>query len=206
MLIVRLFIILFGVLAYAMGIQASTHSDTYLSQRLSVSASHFSSFVSTKDFSIQEQTLSFSKFFFHPIPKDIPITASASETLDGLWDYENCADESPCFAKPQASNPHLLDAKAKRHILDGDESGGGHRFGTGRIGKSEFPPTWSDEKIQNEILYIATDPNTLWSIPDARGYVSGEAEREGILIRVIYDSRKQRIVTAYPINRPKNPR
>lgn len=32
------------------------------------------------------------------------------------------------------------------HILDGDEEGGGHRFGAGKR-KSEFPPGWDEDKI-----------------------------------------------------------
>jgi len=33
----------------------------------------------------------------------------------------------------------LTDTRARKHILDGDLTGGGHRWGTGKPGKSEFP-------------------------------------------------------------------
>ncbi len=53
----------------------------------------------------------------------------------------------------------LASPQRRRHILDGDATGGGHRFGTGNPGKSEFPHGWSDDKIMHEISDIATDPN-----------------------------------------------
>jgi hypothetical protein len=46
----------------------------------------------------------------------------------------------------------------RRHILDGDATGGGHRYGTGRLGKSEFPPDWTDDTIIRAIEEIAADP------------------------------------------------
>ncbi|MGO4566692.1 hypothetical protein AB4Z52_16805 [Rhizobium sp. 2YAF20] len=58
--------------------------------------------------------------------------------------------------------PSLLDPDAETHVLDGDEEGGGHRSGTGNLGKSEFPNGWSDEKILGEISDVATDPNEIW--------------------------------------------
>jgi hypothetical protein len=32
------------------------------------------------------------------------------------------------------------------HVLEGDSTGGGHRHGTGKPGKTEFPAGWNDEK------------------------------------------------------------
>jgi len=45
------------------------------------------------------------------------------------------------------------------HILDGDSHGGGHRHGTGRPGKTEFPASWSDEKITDSLLDVARQPD-----------------------------------------------
>jgi len=45
------------------------------------------------------------------------------------------------------------------HILDGDETGGGHRHGTGRPGKTEFPASWDDRKIIDSILDVARRPS-----------------------------------------------
>ncbi|WP_433693506.1 hemagglutinin repeat-containing protein [Herbaspirillum seropedicae] len=101
----------------------------------------------------------------------------------------------------------LLDGKAKKHILDGDSlTSGGHRYGTGSPGKTEFPKNWSDNKISNVISDIATDPSVTWSKPDARGYATTTATRDGVDVKVIYDTKNNRIVTGYPTNLPKNPK
>lgn len=106
-----------------------------------------------------------------------------------------------------SDNPSLVDKKAEKHILDGDgPASGGHRFGTGVPGKSEFPKSWSDEKILSTISDIATDPKTQWPSPDGRGYQTGSGNRDGINIKVVYDKVKGRVVTGYPTNTPKNPK
>ena len=46
------------------------------------------------------------------------------------------------------------------HILDGDADGsGGHRHGTGRPGKTEFPASWDDTKITDTVLDVARRPD-----------------------------------------------
>ena len=106
----------------------------------------------------------------------------------------------------QEEQPSLIDEDGKKHILDGDgpNSGGGHRAGTGKIGKSEFPADWSDAKIEGEISDIATDPSISWSDPDARGYVQGVGIRDGVEIKVVKNTKSGRIVTGYPLNLGRN--
>jgi hypothetical protein len=102
----------------------------------------------------------------------------------------------------------LIDEKAKRHILDGDETGGGHRFGRGLPGESEFPADWSDEKILHNASEVATDPH---SIPGPNNTTklfnkSGEPTRnvyfgvrDGVEIKVVVEpAYGGRIITAYP--------
>jgi hypothetical protein len=45
------------------------------------------------------------------------------------------------------------------HILEGDSTGGGHRHGTGKPGKTEFPAGWNDEKITDALLDVARRPD-----------------------------------------------
>jgi Bacterial EndoU nuclease len=45
------------------------------------------------------------------------------------------------------------------HILDGDATGGGHRHGTGKPGKTEFPASWDDEKVIDTVLDVARWPD-----------------------------------------------
>ena len=101
----------------------------------------------------------------------------------------------------------LTDARGKRHILEGDATGGGHRFGTGQPGKSEFPSNWSDEKILHEISDIATDPSSTFRLGRG-GRTIAEGTRDGVDIRVVIENpnRGERIVTGFPTNAPRNPR
>jgi hypothetical protein len=90
----------------------------------------------------------------------------------------------------------------RKHILDGDQTGGGHRHGTGKPGKSEFPADWSDDKIISEIEDVANDPSIPAEQQGDRSVKVGT--RDGIKIRTVADSDGE-IVTGYPINVPKNP-
>jgi len=45
------------------------------------------------------------------------------------------------------------------HILDGDETGGGHRHGIGSPDKTEFPASWDDKKIMGNVLDVARHPD-----------------------------------------------
>jgi hypothetical protein len=45
------------------------------------------------------------------------------------------------------------------HVLEGDKTGGGHRHGTGKPGKTEFPASWDDEKIIDSALDVARKPD-----------------------------------------------
>jgi filamentous hemagglutinin len=101
----------------------------------------------------------------------------------------------------------LTDPKGRKHILDGDgpKLGGGHRFGTGKPNKSEFPKSWSDDKILEVVSDIASDPSVKWSKPDARGFITGTRTVDGIDVKVVVDTVNDRIVTGYPTNTPRNP-
>ena len=91
-----------------------------------------------------------------------------------------------------------------KHILDGDATGGGHRAGTGKPGKSEFPAGRSDDSIIHDISDIATDP-TLKSRPGRGGRTITDGTRNGVDIRVIQEKNGD-IVTGFPTNTPRNPR
>src|ERR1700722_850001 len=50
--------------------------------------------------------------------------------------------------------------KRSAHILDGDADGkGGHRHGVGNPGKTEFPASWSDKKILDNVHDVARRPD-----------------------------------------------
>lgn len=92
-------------------------------------------------------------------------------------------------------------AQRRDHILDGDgPKSGGHRYGTGKPDKTEFPPGWSDAHIIESIIGVARSPdpnddpklqkNNRWRV---RGV------RDGVTIEVIVDKASGHVVTAYPI-------
>jgi RHS repeat-associated protein len=55
-------------------------------------------------------------------------------------------------AKPNVASP-----EATKHILTGNETGGGHIW-PGNPGKTPFPPSWSSNRIMGEVSDIATNP------------------------------------------------
>jgi hypothetical protein len=71
------------------------------------------------------------------------------------WDAPGVADHPD---KPDSDAIQLADDR-KRHILDGDKWGGGHRHGTGKEGKTEFPPDWHDEQVSGAVLDVARHPD-----------------------------------------------
>ncbi|MGK8469286.1 DUF2332 family protein [Nocardia cyriacigeorgica] len=100
-----------------------------------------------------------------------------------------------------------LDDERRIHILDGDATGGGHRAGTGKPGKTEFPPAWSDDQIVDLVWTIARN----WSNATLREFTDGrtgathfwqlEHVHEGVhvVVRVALDGR---ILTAWPARGP----
>ena len=96
-----------------------------------------------------------------------------------------------------------LSDKAKQHILYGDKTGGGHKFGVNKPCKSEFPKEWNDKKIITSIKRVAANDNTHWRKED-NGYFVSEMMEDGIKIRVVVGRKKQNIITAYPINVRRN--
>jgi hypothetical protein len=100
-----------------------------------------------------------------------------------------------------------LTDRRKIHILNR------HRHGANLPNKSEFPKTWSDDRILHQISDIVTDPKSIhgvekigksqWEQPFAIG------TRDGIKIRVdLFPSNSKhagKISTGYPLNTPRNP-
>lgn len=90
-----------------------------------------------------------------------------------------------------------LTADRHAHILDGDGTGGGHRHGLGRPGKTEFPAGWDDAVVSRNVLSAAREPdgppvrqnwNDRWRI---------EGKQDGVDIVVIVAS-DGLIWTAWP--------
>lgn len=99
--------------------------------------------------------------------------------------------------RPDPEAIHLTDER-RTHILDGDAEGmgGGHRHGTGRPSKTEFPADWTDEQTAARIQDVARNPDrTPEHRPNGRWKVQGQ--REAVDIIAIVTPQAQ-IWTAYP--------
>lgn len=102
------------------------------------------------------------------------------------------------------SNPPVLSAQAERHILYGNSHGsGGHLHGRNQNCKSEFPASWSAKKIIATVKTQAANDNIKWKKSD-NGYETTETNVEGVRIRIVLNDRSNEIVTAYPVNGPRN--
>jgi hypothetical protein len=61
--------------------------------------------------------------------------------------------------RPPLDSLHVTPERAT-HILDGDRDGrGGHRRGVGHPGKTEFPASWDDQKIMDNVYDVARRPD-----------------------------------------------
>ncbi|WP_406234313.1 nucleotidyl transferase AbiEii/AbiGii toxin family protein [Nocardia sp. NBC_01009] len=79
-------------------------------------------------------------------------------------------------------------------ILDGD-TGGGHRYGTGTPGTTEFPERWDDATAVRYIKEIAAAPDR--ALFQANGYWNVIGVRDGVTVTVIVGS-DGRIRAAWP--------
>lgn len=99
-----------------------------------------------------------------------------------------------------AQNFKITDYR-RTHILVGSETGGGHRFGAGKPGKTEFPQSWSDDKIISTIVRIAND-QTL-PLRQSGRYWLRMGEVENLQIRVVLNRESGEIITGYPVEKRK---
>jgi hypothetical protein len=97
--------------------------------------------------------------------------------------------------RPPLDSLHVAPERAK-HILDGDRWGGGHRHGTGRPGKTEFPADWDDEKIIGHVLGVVRAPDDPPVFQANRRWrVHGQRDEVGITVIIQPDGR---IWSAWP--------
>ncbi len=115
------------------------------------------------------------------------------------------ADPQAAPSPAVAAGQRVVVSPGRRvHILEGDATGGGHRPGRGLPGKSEFPPGWSDDRIIEAIEAVANDPASSRTV-QANGRTVVTGRRGGVELRVVVERDGRSIVTAYPINTPRNP-
>jgi hypothetical protein len=96
-----------------------------------------------------------------------------------------------------------LSPAREQHILYGDSRGGGHLHGQARPCKSEFPADWDADKIIAVVTKEAANDNLNWR-HQRNGNDVAEVMKDGIQIRIVMNGRHDQIITAYPLNTPRN--
>jgi Bacterial EndoU nuclease len=97
-----------------------------------------------------------------------------------------------------AADSFCIVAERARHILDGDATGGGHRHGTGRPGKTEFPANWTDQKISENVIDVARYPDTAPISQAWNGRWLTRGTRDDVSIAVIVQG-DGKIWSAWPL-------
>jgi hypothetical protein len=89
-----------------------------------------------------------------PVPaSDRHAVATDSRPDRSGWDEIDAKDHPPLDGL-------RVTPERSKHILDGDATdSGGHRHGTGNPGKTEFPASWDDKKIIDNILDVSRRPD-----------------------------------------------
>lgn len=119
-------------------------------------------------------------------------TASSTTRMRSAWNIEAVEDHPD---RPSLDSLRTTPERTK-HILDGDSWGGGHRHGTGKPGKTEFPAGWDDDKIIGNVRDVARAPGDLPVFqPNHRWRVHGLRDDVGITVVVLPDGR---IWSAWP--------
>lgn len=103
-----------------------------------------------------------------------------------------------------AGNRPPLDAlrvtpERAKHILDGDANGGGgHRHGVGHPGKTEFPSSWNDDKVIDNILDVARRPDQPPIYQNWNGRWLARGTRDDVEVAVVITSDGQ-IWSGWPL-------
>jgi hypothetical protein len=103
-----------------------------------------------------------------------------------------------------ANLPRGIDRNGATHILWGDRADSGGHLWPGNPNKTPFPQDWQERKILDTASEIFVDPKTPWRrSPNGRTWLA-EVQIQGVEVRVVIDRSRERVVSAYPINLPRN--
>jgi len=107
------------------------------------------------------------------------------------WDAVD-AEDRPALDALRVTSERLA------HIIDGDATGGGHRHGTGRPGKTEFPASWDDEKIIGILLDVARRPDRMPGHQEWNGRWVARGTRDDVEVVVVM-AHDGRIWSGWPL-------
>ena len=123
--------------------------------------------------------------------------ARVFDAVRGSWDTSRRSawDNADALTRPALDALRMPPERAT-HILDGDATGGGHRYGTGAPGKTEFPASWDENKITDSILSVARSPDSATLQRNGRWKAEGVRDEVAIAVIIMADGR---IWSAYPL-------
>ncbi len=131
-------------------------------------------------------------------------TAPSSTLVPNLEENATSHISSEATVKEDFNAASAITSERRTHILYGDATGGGHKFGTGAPCKSEFPKHWDDKTIIKEIELIAANDNLNWE-QQRNGYYVTEQKVGTVKVRVVKGRDNKNVITAYPTNTQRNP-
>jgi Bacterial EndoU nuclease len=153
----------------------------------------------------------------HAAPREPPETRSRAECYEALRAADSGSDhgddnqreasdaqegKSGWDAVDAENRPDLgaanVTAEGRTHILDGDKKGGGgHRHGTGKPLKTEFPASWSDDKIIATAKDVARQPDKPPTHQDHNDSWLCAGTRDNVEVSVVI-MRSGEILTSWP--------
>jgi Bacterial EndoU nuclease len=125
---------------------------------------------------------------------DQPTADPPPVDVNGQWGAANGEKPDPESIAIGGSRAHIL-------YGDGDDDGGGHRFDSGVPGKTVFPEDWGDDRITDNILDVARNPENPPVFNERRGVWTVSGVREGVAIDVIVKP-DGGIITGHPTGGP----
>lgn len=127
-----------------------------------------------------------------------------SQAVDSIITEVNKQSDTQNETTEAFNKASVITPERRTHILYGDATGGGHLHGTGKPCKSEFPAHWNEETIIKEVELIASNDNLNWE-QQRNGYHVTEQNVGSIKVRVVKGRENKQVITAYPVNVPRNP-
>jgi hypothetical protein len=129
-------------------------------------------------------------------------TAEAAKLADKAADVRKAAQSISNEEKYVSKVDDVISPARQNHILSGDATGGGHKFGAGK-NKPEFSSSWSDKQTFHNILDIATDPNITWKFNSSwKGRYDrfvADGVRDNVNIRAIIEPKGEGIISGFPL-------
>lgn len=124
--------------------------------------------------------------------QELRVNPDAQQRASG-WDGVDAAD------RPAVEDIRMTPER-RTHILDGDpgKNSGGHRHGTGRPGKTEFPADWDDEKVSRVLVDVARWPDEAPERQERNGNWVAQGTRDDVKVVAIVAG-DGRIWTGWPL-------